>query len=172
MGHIRKVRESVVLGMDPGPTTSGIVIVTNTYPPKINNVWAEIPIEDIVIPPNAAYTVIEWLSSFGTIVGDSTFMTALYAGQIKERSEARGIPAHLLKRPDASHNLTGHRGAKDKQTKAAIREIYIDAGMATGGGVDSTKGTKKQPGPLYGISSHAWDALAVVIAWMRKTYGY
>jgi hypothetical protein len=91
---------------------------------------------------------------------------------LKERSEAQGIPAHLYKRPDWSHNLTGQRGAKDKQTKAAIREIYRDAGMATGGGTDKTKGTKSQPGPLYGISSHAWDALAVVIAWMRKTYGY
>lgn len=161
-----------MLGLDPGPETNGVVVVTNSYPPRIKNAWSEIPIEDIRIPPDTAYCVIEWLSSYGTIVGDDTFLTALHGGMIKERAENKGIPAHLFKRPDASHVLTGYRGAKDKQTKAAIREIYYDAGMATGGGTDKTKGTKKQPGPLYGISSHTWDALAVVIAWMRKTYGY
>jgi len=162
----------LILGLDPGPETSGVVLVTNEYPPRIRYACAELEIKHIKLPNNTAYTVIEWLSSYGTIVGENTFRTALVAGQIKERSEAMGIAAYLIKRPEASHILTGQRGAKDKHTKAAIREIYQDAGMAYGGGADPTKGTKKYPGPLYGISSHAWDALAVIIAWMRKTYGY
>lgn len=172
MKKVRQVRESTVIGVDPGTETQGVVVVTNTYPPRLKGSWSALPIGSISIPPDAAYCVIEWLSSYGTIVGNDTFMTALHAGMVKERAEANGIPGHLLKRPDASRILTGHRGAKDKQTKAAIKEIYTDAGMATGGGKDPTKGTKSQPGPLYGISSHAWDALAVVISWMRMTYGY
>lgn len=172
MKRIRTIRESLILGIDPGPETSGVVVVTNEYPPRIKCAWTSLPVDKISIPPDATYTVIEWLSSYGTIVGEKTFKTALVAGQIKERSEARDIPVYLLKRPEAAHILTGHRGAKDKQTKAAIREIYHDAGMADGGGADPTRGIKKQPGPLYGVSSHAWDALAVVISWMRKTYNY
>jgi hypothetical protein len=172
MKRVRKVRESVILGLDPGPETSGVVVVTNTYPPRVKGAWAALPIDKISIPPDASHVIIEWLSSYGTIVGDDTFMTALHAGMIKERAEKQGIQAHLLKRPDAAHELTGHRGAKDKQTKAAIREIYHDANMLTGGGSDKSKGTKKQPGPLYGVSSHSWDALAVIIAWLRITYGY
>jgi len=32
-----------------------------------------------------------------------------------------------------------------------------------GGTRDAAVGTKKTPGPLYGVSGHAWQALAVAV---------
>ena len=44
-----------------------------------------------------------------------------------------------------------------------VRQAIIDLFPPTGGGKCAQIGTKGQPGPLYGVSSHAWPALGVAL---------
>jgi hypothetical protein len=46
---------------------------------------------------------------------------------------------------------------------AEIRRRLIERFPATGGGSIPQIGTKAQPGPLYGVSGHCWQALSVVV---------
>ncbi len=52
-------------------------------------------------------------------------------------------------------DVTG-KGNRDSLVRQRLIEIH-------GGDRASAVGTKKQPGPLYGVSSHAWQALAVAV---------
>jgi len=58
-------------------------------------------------------------------------------------------------------HLCKNNRAKD----ANIRQALLDRFPATGGGKAPQIGTKKQPGPLYGVTSHLWSALAVAVTW-------
>ena len=62
--------------------------------------------------------------------------------------------------------LCGSARAKD----ANVRQAIIDRFAGVGGKAVAV-GTKKNPGPLYGISNHKWSALALCITWidMKKT---
>jgi hypothetical protein len=53
----------------------------------------------------------------------------------------------------------GNQRAKDPNIRQALLDIF----PGTGGGATPQIGTKAKPGPLYGVTSHAWSALAVAI---------
>ena len=67
----------------------------------------------------------------------------------KQKAECESVCMHLCK----------NNRAKDGNVRQAILDRY----PATGGGKNPQVGTKKAPGPLYGVSGHAWQALAVAI---------
>lgn len=159
-----------IIGITPGPRTSGQVVVDDTaWPPTVLDanpaakdyvlIWGQGDFDDVVV---------KWMTSYGDVVGADVLDTARLVGRLEERTlvgRERGF--HLIKAPDIRYSLAGDRHASDAQIKEAIREIYRGAGLATGGGSDPCKGVKAHPGPLYGVTSHSWDALAVVLAWMR-----
>ena len=60
--------------------------------------------------------------------------------------------------------LCQSRRAKKPEVRAAIIDLY----PADGGGKRPAIGTKAEPGQLYGVAEHAWDALAVVLAVLRQ----
>lgn len=53
-------------------------------------------------------------------------------------------------------------GVKDAHVLCGVQERF--------GGKDKCKGTKKDPGPCYGVSGHAWQALAAVVAWCYQDH--
>ena len=57
-------------------------------------------------------------------------------------------------------NLCGNPRAKD----ANIRQAIIDRF----GGKAAAIGTKKNPGPLYGVSGDVWAAIAVGLTWQDR----
>ena len=59
--------------------------------------------------------------------------------------------------------LCGSARAKD----ANVRQAIIDRFAGVGGKAVAV-GTKKTPGPLYGISNHKWSALALCLVWIDK----
>jgi hypothetical protein len=65
----------------------------------------------------------------------------------------------LIYRRDVKLRLCGTVKAKD----ANVRQALIDMFPKTGGGKIPQIGTKAQPGPLYGVASHAWAAVAVAV---------
>ena len=66
-----------------------------------------------------------------------------------------------IDRKDVKMHLCGNTRATDSNIRAAILSLY----PATGGGKTGQIGTKKQPGPLYGVSKDIWAALAVALTY-------
>lgn len=166
-----------IIGVDPGPQTSGLVLVElqpGAWPPVLR--WADpaaeteaviSAIDTLVRPP--PIVVCEWLTSYGSAVGATVLDTARVAGRFEEAARRAGGRFVLMTHGDQALELTGSRRAKDGQLHEAIRQVYREAGAAVGGGAEATRGTKSQPGPLYGLAGcHAWDALGVVLAWLRR----
>lgn len=52
------------------------------------------------------------------------------------------------------------QGVKDAHVAAGVQERF--------GGREAARGTKSEPGPCHGVSSHCWQALAAVIAAMDE----
>jgi hypothetical protein len=103
----------------------------------------------------------------GAAVGQDVFRTAQFTGEIKAECRRLAIRYDELVRPDVCRALVGRT---QKVTKAIITRAVKDRFPLIGGGSDPAVGTKKQPGPLYCMrgTEHAWDALALVMAWRMK----
>jgi len=98
------------------------------------------------------------IASYGMAVGREVFETCLWIGRFMEC--ARDPEAvNLVYRRDVKLHLCGTSKAKD----ANIRQALLDMFPRTGGGKTPQVGTKGQPGPLFGVSSHAWAALGVAV---------
>lgn len=107
---------------------------------------------------DADVLAIEMIASYGMAVGREVFETCVWIGRFQQ---AWNEPEHvrLIYRRDVKLHLCGTSKAKD----ANIRQAILDLFPRIGGGKTPQIGTKSKPGPLYGVSSHAWAALAVAI---------
>ena len=103
---------------------------------------------------------LEMVASYGMPVGRTVFETVLWTGRFFEAWEwERDKDPTLVYRKDVKLHLCGSPKAKDPN----VRQAILDRFPRTGGGATPQIGTKTQPGPLYGISTHAWSALAVAL---------
>jgi hypothetical protein len=136
-----------LLALDPGTTQSAYVL------------WDGRRVLEAAILPNTDLIEIlaagripcelmacEMIASYGMAVGREVFETCVWIGRFLQ---AHRGPHRLVYRKDVKLHLCGSPRAKD----ANIRQALLDKHGAVG--------TKKNPGPLYGIKSHAWAALAV-----------
>lgn len=96
------------------------------------------------------HLAIEWIESFGMPVGREVFETVRWIGRFQQ---AWGDPDAVLfvPRREVKLALCGSARAKD----ANVRQALLDR--------LGPQGTKKAPGPTYGVKSHAWSALAVAV---------
>ncbi len=101
--------------------------------------------------------VCEWVECMGMPVGRTTFETVYWIGKFSEHAD----PFHRITRREIKLHLCGNARAKD----ANVRQALLDRFPATGGGKTPQIGTKPKPGPLYGIRTHLWSALAVAVAY-------
>lgn len=107
---------------------------------------------------------IEMIASYGMSVGREVFETCVWIGRFKQAFFDPDA-VQLIYRRDVKLHLCGSPRAKDPN----VRQALLDMFPRTGGGKTPQIGTKGQPGPLYGVSSHAWAALGVaVVAASRK----
>lgn len=111
---------------------------------------------------NPLQPAIEMIASYGMPVGKETFETCLWIGRFLEAFGG----GELVYRKDVKLHLCHSVRAKD----ANVRQSLIDLFPATGGGKVKQIGTKKEPGPLYGVSSHCWSALAVAITYANTRF--
>ena len=115
---------------------------------------------------------IEFVQSFGMPVGREVFETCKWVGQFMEAvSFSRtDCPAHveneptLIYRKEVKMTLCNSLRAKDKN----IRQAIIDIFPRSGGGKTPQIGTKHNQGPLFGVTSHVWSALAVAITFDKQ----
>jgi len=152
-----------LLCVDPGTKESGIVVYLPNEE-RIENIDPHLWNDDLLAAIqrreyNADLMIMEWVSSYGMPVGKEVFETCRWVGMFQHAfGEAK---TRLLKRKDIARGLTGSNKAKDSNVRRAV----LDAFPATGGGKCPELGTKAQPGPLYGLTSHAIHALAVGLYW-------
>ena len=105
--------------------------------------------------------VVEWITSYGMAVGREVFETCAWIGRFEE---AFGDPSHRLPRKEITLHLCNSSRAKD----ANVRQVLIDR---FGGTKRKAVGVKKDPGPLYGIKTHLWAALAVAVTFADINQG-
>ena len=162
-----------ILAIDPGTLKSGWVIYdTKTHTVVDKGITDNYALKLFIkseLDQNSFQTVaIEMIASYGMAVGREVFETCLYIGQLMQMFEDAYIDFKLVFRRDVKQAICRNGKAKDPQ----IRQALIDQFPKTGGGTKPQIGNKKQPGRLYGVTSHIWAALGVAITHAKNEKKY
>ena len=138
-----------IFAVDPGPEESGWVLYQN------GRVFASgVSDNDTLMKVLHQYRndsrllAVEMIASYGMPVGREVFETCVFIGRL---IEAWADKFRKVYRQDVKLHLCKSNKAKDGN----IRQALIDK--------LGPQGTKKYPGPTYGIKSHAWAALGVAV---------
>lgn len=147
---------NALLAIDPGTDKSGWCILRDGRVDDSGVSSNEDVLKAVYAWPHSL--AIEMIASYGMAVGREVFETCVWIGRYVQ---AYQYPAtvNLVYRRDVKLHLCGSSKAKDTNVRQAILDLY----PRTGGGKTPQVGTKSQPGPLFGVSSHAWSALAVAV---------
>lgn len=144
-----------MLALDPGTEQSGwcmfdIDRVTNSGVMANSELLAYLRSGAPFAYDSETVLAIEMVASYGMPVGREVFETVRWIGRFQQAwHDPEAV--RLIYRRDVKLHLCGSAKAKD----ANIRQALIDK--------LGPVGTKKAPGPLYGVKSHAWSALAVAV---------
>jgi len=155
-----------ILAIDPGNVQSAWLL----YDPASHRVrekaivsnamlLAMLRLSDEMLPGPNGTLAIEMIASYGMAVGKTIFETCVWIGKFVEAWENRGGVSSFVYRRDVKLHLCMNCRAKDSN----VRQAIIDLFPASGVGAIPQIGTKKAPGPLYGISKDLWAALGVAL---------
>lgn len=163
----------IVLGIDPGPTHCGAVVYDSAERRVLCAASALTVGEAIAwvrtgspAPRTLAQQVeedriiIEQVMSHGQ-AGNDLLRTAEVCGRLYEAADNEGLSPVLMPRREVCAAL----GIAGKGKDAQVREVMIEI---HGGSKLAAVGTKRAPGPLYGVSGHAWQALGLVRGWLAR----
>ncbi|MFH0982808.1 MAG: hypothetical protein V2A79_14895 [Planctomycetota bacterium] len=149
-----------IWGIDPGTTESAGVL----YDPEAHRIewhftgiWPNADLLNADWPDIRATMAIEKIVSYGMSVGQETFDTCVFIGRLVERwryLNKWALSPILIPRKEIVIALCGTAKAKDPNVRRVLLDLF---------GGDKAVGTKKAPGPLYGIKTHLWSALAVAV---------
>ena len=147
-----------IFAIDPGTEQSGWVVMIDGAIID-SGVWSnEELLKRVAILPWDYVLAIEMIASYGMAVGKEVFATCVWIGRYMQASRNPDA-VRLVFRKDVKLHLCGSPRAKDPN----IRQALIDLYEPTGGGKTPQIGTKAKPGPLFGVSTHAWPALGVAV---------
>lgn len=138
-----------ILAVDPGPTESGWCRYRSGRV-LASGVMQNLALRDEIRYGTSAVLAIEMIASYGMAVGREVFETCVEIGRFIE-CFPRPDDVRLVYRKDVKLHLCGTSKAKDPN----IRQALID--------LIGPQGTKREPGPTFGVKSHAWAALAVAV---------
>lgn len=142
-----------VMAIDPGTTESGWAIFEEGRVVESGISPNDLLLDNLLFDCDGeASCAIEMIASYGMAVGKEVFETCVWIGRFCERWHSHtGHLPRLIPRLAVKLHLCKSPKAKD----ANIRQALIDK--------LGPQGTKKDPGPTYGVKSHAWAALAVAV---------
>lgn len=146
----------IVVALDPGTEQSALVTydglrVDRHFTASNENLWVELLKE---FSGADACLVVEDIQSYGMSVGVEVFRTVRFTGFLEGKWHPR--PTHFLSRREIKLHLCH----TVKATDSNIRQALIDRFGPT---KERAIGTKKDPGPLYGLKGHEFAALAVAV---------
>lgn len=148
---------TILLAIDPGNEQSGFCIYNGEIV-EVSGICQNEEMAQVIDAGAYDHLAIEMIASYGMPVGREVFETCVWIGRFIECYRDPDA-VRLVYRKDVKLHLCGSTKAKD----ANIRQALLDMFPRTGGGKTPQVGTKKQPGPLYGVSTHAWAALGVAV---------
>lgn len=160
-----------LLAIDPGTDKSGWVVIDENKNVLHHGIWTNQELLNF-FDTYVEYRLfdhdsmaIEMIASYGMPVGREVFETCVWIGRFIQAQEHLPTPddVKLIYRKDVKMHLCGTPRAKDPNVRQALIDLY----PATGGGKVPQIGTKSQPGPLYGMSSHVWPALGVALTALK-----
>lgn len=159
-----------ILAIDPGTTESAYVLYRDgnilSFGKLLNEAML-ILVQSATSGAGPEFMAIEMPACYGMVVGKDILETCEWVGIFrgafgrhkaykvyrKSRNTEIGIEGVCM-------HLCKNNTAKDTNVRQAILDRY----PRTGGGKTPQKGTKAQPGPLYGVSGDdMWSAVAVAI---------
>ena len=148
---------ALLLAVDPGPAVSGWVLFDLDARAVLESGSAD-PTAHVVSmceagasPGGREFDLVacEMIASYGMAVGKEVFETCLQIGRICHAREMQASSVQLVTRMQVKSNLCHSAKAKDANVRQALIDRFGEVG------------TKKTPGPLFGVSVHAWAALGV-----------
>jgi hypothetical protein len=142
-----------ILAIDPGNTHSAFVVYDTggkrrVHAEKLTNRELLSLLEGDNTDLNWYPLAIEMIASYGMPVGAEVFETCLWIGRF---IQAHGGPHIKVYRRDVKLHLCGSSRAKDPNVRQALIDLV------------GPQGTKKQPGPTYGLKADMWAALGVAV---------
>jgi hypothetical protein len=148
-----------VIGIDPGPEQSAFVM----FDGKTVTAHGILPNKELEAQPTLwkqKHIFCEMIASYGMAVGASVFETCVWIGRFMSQAfSSSGRDLHRVFRKDIKLHLCNSPRAKDGN----VRQALIDR--------LGPQGTKKAPGPTFGIKSHEWAALAVAVYGWDQLFG-
>lgn len=156
----------MIIAIDPGSLESGYVIVGHDLTIHEFGVMEnELLRKKLSLAVDYKNLVIEMMSSYGMAIGKTSMDTLVWIGRFMQTFPN---DVTLITRAKIKQHLCKFPTAKDKNIAIAVKDRF----PPTGGGSDPHKGIKSKPGPLYGLSSHMFSALAVAIAYIEGCEHY
>lgn len=140
-----------ILAIDPGQSQSGFVVYEGGIGAVLEGgvLANEALLELVKNGSDCRRLAIETMqANYAATVGASVIDTLIWVGRFKQAWPEPDEVA-LVSRQRVKDLLCGNVKAKD----SGVRQALIDK--------LGPPGTKKAPGPTHGVTSHAWQALAV-----------
>lgn len=147
----------MIIGIDPGTTESAFVTLRDGIPVEHGKVLNHALLSQLRKDwdPKTDSIALESVASFGMAVGKEVFETVFWSGIFYEAWAYRGGNTKRVYRREVKLYLCETSKANDSNIRAAIIDRY--------GGKEAAIGVKARQGPLYGIRSDRWQALAVAL---------
>ena len=143
-------RVDLVFAIDPGNVQSGWVVFGGGYVfdcgLDLNLTVLEILQTHAIHLTNFAC---EEIRSYGMAVGATVFETCFWTGRFIQAVDP--MKMHLIPRKDVKQAVCHNGRAKDPNVRQALIDRF------------GCVGTKKNPGPLYGMKADIWAALGVAV---------
>lgn len=166
----------IVIAIDPGTRTHGLVVyrdrevVSASKDATTASVCSILWSAHILRRSRPVILTVERISAMGIAGNDVVHTAEISARFVELAHRIAADPAHDGKPVHPVHvywlrrrqvlamlAVSGAKGSKD----AAVRRAMIEE---HGGTKSIAVGTKAKPGPLYGVTSHAWQALGLARA--------
>jgi transposase len=147
----------VIIAIDPGPRASGVVVYDKGMVALATKAATLDQVRDCIEDWGPGATVVCERTQAGP-PSTQVVLTTEVVGRIQEMCHHYDVDLHLYYRRQVLQALCCARtGNKDSLVRMACIEMH-------GGDKATAIGKKYKPGPLYGVSSHAWQALGLACA--------
>jgi hypothetical protein len=139
----------IILAIDPGTTQSGWVLFDGERAIR-SGVEPNPDVLEIVRCHSAEVLAVERFEARGMPMGEDSIETVIWTGRFVQAWRDPDA-VRLVKRREVKSHLCGTSKAKDPHVRQALLDTVGPVGK------------KAAPGPCYGVTSHAWAALAVAV---------
>lgn len=148
-----------IIGIDPGNTHTAFAVIECESVKEAHYLTNKQALHWLMGAPPEAQVVCEMIASYGMPVGKTVFDTCVFIGALWA---TRLSTMKFVTRIQVKSTICHSAKAKDANVRQALIDRY------------GPQGTKKQPGPTYGLSGDMWAALAAATAYAdgAKLYSF